>query len=307
MHNLITEAVAHLRAGRLIGLPTETVYGLAANALDDCAVAAIYAAKSRPQFNPLIIHIGDVAQARALVQWNSAAEVLAAHFWPGPLTMILPRAEQCPVSLLASAGLDTLALRMPAHPMALEVIRAAGVPLAAPSANRSGRISPTTPAHVQEEMELAVAMVLDGGNCVVGVESTVVDITGAAVILRPGGVTREMLQAVLGYEVKDYIGEGVHAPGMLASHYAPHLPVRLNVQTVEAKEALLAFGPLVPQGAACTMNLSASGNLAEAAANVFAYLRALDRPEFTRIAVMPIPQEGLGVAINDRLARAAAR
>jgi len=305
MSSPVTEATTHLRAGRLIGLPTETVYGLAGNALDDHAVATIYAAKSRPNFNPLIVHVADATQAKRYAQWNEAAETLAAAFWPGPLTLVLPRTANCPVSLLASAGLNTIALRAPNHPITQAILRESGLPIAAPSANRSGRVSPTTAAHVQEELGDAVAMVLDGGPCTVGLESTIVSLAGAPTLLRPGAITAEMLAAALGTPLSIYRGNEVHAPGMLASHYAPSLPIRLNVTAPHANEALLAFGPHVPLGAARTLNLSPAGNLTEAAAHLFAYIRELDRPEFSGIAVMPIPQEGLGVAINDRLVRAA--
>lgn len=304
---LLYNAAQHLRAGRLVAFPTETVYGLGANALLDSAVAEIYAVKGRPEFNPLIIHVESAQAAQRYVEWNAQAEALACAFWPGPLTVVLPRLESGGVSLLASAGLSTLAVRVPGHGLALELLGLAQVPLAAPSANRSGRVSPTLAAHVIEELGENITMVLDGGPCAVGVESTVVDISGSVpTLLRPGGVTRAQLELVLGCAVMDAgAGAQINAPGMLASHYAPALPVRLNALEALAGEAFLAFGPEAPAGAA--RNLSPRGELKEAAANLFAYLRALDDPRYRGIAVMPIPQDGLGAAINDRLRRAAAK
>ncbi|MBI1182045.1 MAG: threonylcarbamoyl-AMP synthase [Alphaproteobacteria bacterium] len=298
-------AVALLRAGQPIGLPTETVYGLAANACDDRAVARIFEMKGRPSFNPLIIHVADRATAEALVEMPVAARRLADLFWPGPLTLVLKRRAGCPVSLLASAGLDTLAVRMPAHPAARELLAAFGGPLAAPSANRSGRVSPTTAHHVAGE--LPVALVVDGGPCAVGLESTIVGFDGATpVLLRPGAVTEDDIEAATGVGPRPFDEGGpVSAPGQLASHYAPAAPVRLDAAEVRPGEALLAFGPPLP-GARATLNLSPSGDLGEAAANLFAMLRALDRPDVAGIAVMPVPETGLGRAINARLRRAAA-
>jgi L-threonylcarbamoyladenylate synthase len=303
----IEDAAALLRRGELVAFPTETVYGLGGDATSDHAVAAIFAAKDRPRFNPLIIHVADASDARALARFDARAELLAARFWPGPLSLVLPRAASCPVSLLASAGLDTLALRVPAHDLALELIRRVGRPLAAPSANRSGRVSPTTPAHVAAELDGRIAAILDGGPCRVGLESTVLDLTGARPrLLRPGGLPVEAIEAELGPVETAAGGEAPRSPGMLASHYAPARPLRLDVAAVDPGEALLAFGPGPPAGAARTLNLSAAGDLVEAAANLFAYLRELDQPAFTAIAVVPIPEHGLGRAINDRLRRAAA-
>ena len=306
----IDEAARLLRAGELVAFPTETVYGLGGDATDDRAVAGIFAAKGRPQFNPLIVHVPDLALARQLAAIDARAERVIERFWPGPLSLVLPRAAHCPVSLLASAGLDTLALRMPAHPLALELLRRTGRPLAGPSANRSGRVSPTTAAHVMEELAGRIAAVLDGGPCAVGVESTVVDLGGAQpTLLRPGGVAREDLERVLGPLAAAGHGDGApRSPGMLASHYAPRLPLRLMATAAQQPgEALLAFGPGAPTaGFAAVRSLSATGDLTEAAANLFALLRALDQPGFTGIAVMPIPEHGLGAAINDRLRRAAA-
>jgi L-threonylcarbamoyladenylate synthase len=307
----VAEAAALIREGKLVGFPTETVYGLGGDATNERAVAAIFEAKGRPSFNPLIAHVSDAAAAKEFVAWNDTAERLAARFWPGPLTLVLPRAPSSPLSLLATAGLDTAAIRAPAHPVAQALIRAAGRPIAGPSANRSGAVSPTRSEHVAESLGDRVPMILDGGPCLVGVESTVLDLTTATpTLLRPGGVTREALEAAIGpVALSDALPSGNTArksPGQLASHYAPDRPVRLNATSVGLDEGLLAFGPSPLAGAALTYNLSPTGNLAEAAANLFARLRALDRPGIGRIAVMPIPETGLGLAINDRLRRAAA-
>ena len=307
----VAEAARLLRDGELVAFPTETVYGLGGDATNERAVAAIFEAKGRPQFNPLISHVLDAASAKAFVKWNDHAEKLAARFWPGPLTLVLPRAEGSPISLLATAGLDTVAIRAPSHPVAQALIRAAGRPIAAPSANRSGAVSPTRAEHVAESLGDRVPMILDGGPCLVGVESTVLDLSGnRPTLLRPGGATREAIEAVVGQiAVSDAIPNGESArrsPGQLASHYAPSRPVRLEATNVGPDEGLLAFGPGALPGAMLTYNLSPSGDLGEAAANLFAMLRALDRPGIGRIAVMPIPQAGLGLAINDRLRRAAA-
>jgi L-threonylcarbamoyladenylate synthase len=309
--NNIAAAAELLRAGKLVAFPTETVYGLGGDATNDRAVASIFATKGRPSFNPLIIHVPDADRAADLVVFDDRARKLAAAFWPGPLTLVLPRRPDSPVSLLASAGLDSLAVRIPAHPIALALLKACGCPVAAPSANPSGRVSPTTARHVAEHIESGqmaqdVAMVLDGGPCTVGVESTVLDLTGERpMLLRPGGVPRETLAKQLGpIGVARAVDlGGPKSPGMLASHYAPQLPVRLDAEQAESGEALLGFGPAKD----AMLNLSDKGDLAEAAANLFAMLRALDRPTFRGIAVMPIPDDGLGAAINDRLRRAAAR
>jgi L-threonylcarbamoyladenylate synthase len=307
----IAEAARLILEGGLVAFPTETVYGLGGDATNERAVAAIFEAKGRPQFNPLISHVLDAGEAKRLVRWSDTAEKLAARFWPGPLTLVLPRAKESPIALLATAGLDTVAVRAPAHPLAQALIRAVGRPLAAPSANRSGAVSPTRAEHVAESLGDRVKMILDGGPCAVGLESTVLDLTTAPpTLLRPGGATREAIEAVIGpIALSDAIPSGDSArksPGQLESHYAPARPVRLNASTVAADEGLLAFGPDVPSGAMLTLNLSPGGELAEAAANLFAMLRALDRPGIGRIAVMPIPETGLGLAINDRLRRAAA-
>jgi len=307
---MILRAGEMLRAGKLVAFPTETVYGLGADATNDKAVAGIFALKGRPEFNPLIVHVGDVAAAQSIIIWNDMAEVLARRFWPGPLTLVLPRAQGSAVSLLVSAGGHTLGVRLPGHPIARALCVAAQVPIAAPSANRSGRISPTTAQHVDQELGEGVPLILDGGACEVGIESTVIDISGKRpVLLRPGYVTRDALEAVL----KQSLSGGAESsatlksPGLLASHYAPLLPVRLNVTEPHADEALLAFGKRVPPGAKTTLNLSKSADLTEAAARLFAHMRSLDTSDYIAIAVMPIPEEGLGIAINDRLQRAAAR
>lgn len=305
----IETAARLLRTGELVAFPTETVYGLGADATNDRAVAAIFAAKARPAFNPLIIHLFKAEEAGALALVDDRAALLMQRFWPGPLSLVLRRAPQCRVSLLASAGLDTLALRVPAHPTAREILRAAGIPIAAPSANRSGRVSPTNADHVLAELDGRIAAVLDGGPCRIGIESTVLDLSGLTpILLRPGGVPLEELEALLGpiASARDSDAAAPRSPGMLESHYAPSLPLRLNATTVAPNEALLAFGD-APAGAAATLWLSRSGDLDEAAANLFAMLRQLDRPEFAGIAVMPIPEKGLGRAINDRLQRAARR
>jgi L-threonylcarbamoyladenylate synthase len=307
----IDEAARLIREGDLVAFPTETVYGLGGDATNERAVAKIFEAKGRPQFNPLISHVLDAGEARRLVQWSDVADRLAARFWPGPLTLVLPRAKGSPIALLATAGLDTAAIRAPAHPMAQALIRAAGRPIAGPSANRSGAVSPARAEHVAESLGDRVKLILDGGPCEVGLESTVLDLTTAMpTLLRPGGATREAIEEVIGPVALSHAvpsGNAAHkSPGQLASHYAPARPVRLNATSVTADEGLLAFGPQPPAGANQVLNLSVSGDLTEAAANLFAHLRALDQPANTRIAVMPIPQTGLGLAINDRLRRAAA-
>lgn len=305
----IAEAARVLRAGGLVAFPTETVYGLGADALNDRAVARIFEAKGRPRFNPLIVHFPAAEDARHCVVFDARAERLAAAFWPGPLSLVLPRRSGSAVSLLASAGLETLAVRVPRNDVALKLIAALERPVAAPSANRSGEVSATAAAHVAQSLGARVDLILDGGPSPVGLESSIVDLTGErAVLLRPGGVTREAMEAVVGPLALGGAGRpgAPRAPGQLASHYAPRLPVRLNAQSVRPGEALLAFGPDPPVGAVETLNLSPTGDLVEAAANLFAMLRALDRPGRTGIAAMPVPGHGLGLAVNDRLRRAAA-
>jgi len=310
----INQAVNLLHQGRLVAFPTETVYGLGADATNGKAVAAIYAAKQRPEINPLIIHVPASASLDGLIEWNDVARRLAQNFWPGPLTLVLPRKKTCPVSLLASAGLETLAVRVPSHPVAQQLLKSFGKPIAAPSANLSGKLSPTAPEHVAESLGDKVGLILSGEKPSVGLESTVVDCTGShPLILRPGGVTREQLAKILGKIAEapapsDDQKIGLSSPGQLASHYAPHLPLRMNANAVGADEALLVFGSgTMIKGDALRLNLSPTGDLAEAAANLFAMLRQLDRPHLKGIAVMPIPDEGLGVAINDRLRRACIR
>jgi L-threonylcarbamoyladenylate synthase len=303
----IAEAAAALRAGHLVAFPTETVYGLGADATNDRAVASIFAAKDRPRFNPLIAHVPDADAALALVRGDGRAARLAARFWPGPLTLVLPRADGCPVSLLATAGLETLAVRVPDHPVALALLRATGRPVAAPSANRSGSVSPTAAAHVAESLDGIPDMILDGGPCAVGVESTVIDLSGAQpVLLRPGGVPAEAIETIVG-PLAAAGGGAPRAPGMLERHYAPRHPLRTDATAVRGDEALLAFGPRALTGAAVTRNLSATGDVEEAAANLFAMLRELDRADVAGIAAMAVPETGLGRAINDRLRRAAHR
>ncbi len=305
----VAVAAAIIRRGGLVAFATETVYGLGANALDDRAVAAVFAAKGRPQFNPLITHVESTAAARALADFPPVANRLAEFFWPGPLTLVLERKVECPVSYLASAGLSSIALRVPAHPLALALIKAAGVPLVAPSANRSGAISPTTPEHVLASLGGRIDAVLDGGPSTVGVESTVVSCLGAEpLILRPGGLARPRIEEALGMKLRlaDATPGALLSPGQLASHYAPRAPLRLEATTIARGEALLAFGASVPDHAGPMENLSPTGDTGEAAANLFAALHRLDALAPAAIAVMPIPDEGLGEAINDRLRRAAA-
>jgi L-threonylcarbamoyladenylate synthase len=303
-----------LADGGLVAFPTETVYGLGADAANPAAVARLYQAKGRPSFNPLIAHVGDLAAAQRIARFDATAILLAQAFWPGPLTLVLPRTDGCAVADLATAGLDTIAVRVPAHPVARAILRAFGGPVVAPSANLSGHVSPTTAAHVQSDLAGRIDLIVDGGPVMVGVESTIVGCFEVPMLLRPGGLPRGEIERVLGRTLMqppdDPGGDSGQplAPGMLASHYAPRTQVRLNATTIEAGEALLAFGPdTVPGADAATMvmNLSAHGDLAEAAANLFGYLRALDAKRARAIAVMPVPHHGLGEAINDRLRRAA--
>ncbi|MCG6205518.1 threonylcarbamoyl-AMP synthase [Rhodopseudomonas sp. HC1] len=301
-----------LRDGGLIGFPTETVYGLGADAANAAAVARLYAAKGRPSFNPLIAHVADFAAARRIAVFDAIAERLASAFWPGPLTLVLPKAAGCAVADLATAGLETVAIRVPAHPVAQTILRAFGGAVVAPSANRSGHVSPTTAAHVLADLGGRIDLIIDGGPVTVGVESTIVGCVGSPMLLRPGGVPREAIERVLGRPLGTSSPSPTAAPvapGMLASHYAPRATVRLTAAVVKPGEALLAFGPDLPPGAEAAIalrNLSPRGDLAEAAANLFGYLRELDGCGASAIAVMPIPNEGLGEAINDRLRRAAA-
>ncbi|MGP6087225.1 L-threonylcarbamoyladenylate synthase [Antarctobacter jejuensis] len=298
----LTRAAGLLAAGGLVAFPTETVYGLGADARQDHAVARIYEAKGRPEFNPLIVHLADLDAVKALVVWNEAAEALAQAFWPGPLTLVLPIRPGAGISKLVTAGLDSLAVRMPAAPVARELLRIFGGPVAAPSANRSGQISPTRAAHVLDGLGDRVEAVVDGGACDVGLESTILGLTGTPTLLRPGGVTLEQLEEVLNTRValrRDT--DGITAPGQIRSHYAPRATVRLNAVEFEPGEARLGFGPVD-----CDLNLSPAEDLTEAAANLFEYLHRLDATGASQIAVSPIPHIGLGVALNDRLSRAAA-
>ncbi|MCD8563184.1 MAG: threonylcarbamoyl-AMP synthase [Alphaproteobacteria bacterium] len=316
----IQEAAAAIREGRLVAFPTETVYGLGANALDGKAVARIFEAKGRPAFNPLISHVLDVVQAAEFGVLEGLARDVAAAFWPGPLTLLLPRREGCRLSDLVSAGLPTIALRAPAHKTARALIEASGVPIAAPSANKSGEISPTTPLHVKESLGDAVDMILADGPCKVGLESTVLDLTGdTPVVVRAGSVTAEDIASVIGSPVSYDIEakENPRSPGQLLKHYAPCVPLRMNAIDLEPGEALLAFGSdkfmgIKGGGAASSLpeemrlNLSEGYDLHEAAANLFRMMRTLDKPGIKGIAVMAIPDQGVGIAINDRLRRASA-
>ena len=302
----IAEAAALIRDGKLVAFPTETVYGLGANALDDFAVSAIFAAKERPRFNPLIVHVLDRVETVEIVTFNALARELADAFWPGALTLVLPRREPSPLALLVSAGLDTAAVRSPSYDVARALLEASGVPIAAPSANRSSRISPTTAADVAEELGGRISFILDGGPCPVGLESTVIGFENdQPVLLRSGAIPRVEIERIAGPLGKPQ-NDAIQSPGQMASHYAPRAMLRLNAREARDGEALLAFGPNATQGANMTRNLSAKGDLREAAANFFAMLRALDKSGVRAIAVMPIPNEGLGEAINDRLQRAAA-
>jgi L-threonylcarbamoyladenylate synthase len=299
----ISAAVTALTHGRLVAFPTETVYGLGADATNDAAVARVYDAKGRPRFNPLISHVASLAEAELLGEFAAEARRLAAVFWPGPLTLVVPRSRDCPVSLLASAGLPSIAIRVPRHPLALELLRAFGRPVVAPSANLSGRTSPTTAAHVRRQLGGKVAMILDGGPCTVGLESTVVSfIEEEPNLLRPGGIARTDIENVLGHPIEAAADSGkLLSPGRLESHYAPQARLRLNAEAPRNGEAYLGFG-----GSGGKYNLSPSGDLVEAAANLFRMLHELDEQGAHVIAVAPIPATGLGEAINDRLIRAAA-
>lgn len=307
----IEEAGRLLRAGRLVAFPTETVYGLGADATNGRSVAAIFETKGRPRFNPLIVHVPDLAHAEEIAVLTPPARALAQAFWPGPLTLVLKRQPEAAVSDLVSAGLDTVAVRVPGHPVAQALLAATGRPLAAPSANRSGRVSPTRAQHVLDDLDGLVAMILDGGATAHGLESTVLDATreDAVTLLRPGAVPREAIEAALGQTLTaGPVSGDAHpsSPGQLASHYAPDAALRLDADDVRPGEALLAFGTPVPKASGPSINLSPSGDLIEAAAGLFAALRALDNTGAATIAVMPIPERGLGEAINDRLRRAAA-
>lgn len=302
----IARAAALLQAGELVAFPTETVYGLGADATSDEAVARIFDAKKRPTFNPLIIHVRDAHAAAALVTFTESAERLADAFWPGPLSLVLARREDSPISLLASAGLDTIAIRVPKQPTAQAIMAASCIPIAAPSANASGKISPTHAAHVAESLGDSVSLIIDDGPCAVGLESTVIDCTGdRPVLLRPGGIAAEEIEAVVGpLIIAADNNDAPSSPGMLESHYAPEARLRLNATAMQDNEALLSFGTHELTGFSTEQNLSPAGDLREAAANLFAMMRTLDSAA-NAIAVLPIPDHGLGRAINDRLRRAA--
>jgi L-threonylcarbamoyladenylate synthase len=311
----VAAAARCLAAGGLLAFPTETVYGLGADACNGEAVARLYEAKGRPAFNPLICHVGDIAAAAGLGRFDADAARLAQALWPGPLTLVVPKRPDCAVAELATAGLPTIALRVPYHPVALAILAQFGKPVVAPSANRSGHVSPTTAAHVLADLRGRIDLIVDGGATPVGVESTIVACLDGPVLLRPGGLPRADIERALGRalpeaapETTTAVEDGIApmAPGQLASHYAPHASLRLEAASVHPGEALLAFGPELPPGvggAARVLNLSARGDLIEAAANLFSHLRALDAPGVRMIAVMPVPHQGLGEAINDRLRR----
>lgn len=303
----IAEAARHIRAGGLVAAPTETVYGLFADATSVKAVSAVYDLKGRPRSSPLIIHVASIDMARELADFDRRSTYLVQRNWPGPLTLVLNARSTSPVVSQATGGLSTVAIRIPDHPVALALIEAAGRPLAAPSANRYGKLSPTDALHVDTQFGRSLAMVLDGGKTRVGVKSTVVDLTGPqGIILRPGGVAMEVIEAALGSLGTASDSGAQRSPGMARSHYAPGAKVRLNALEPVGAEVLLAFGPNPPEGFIETRNLSENGDLKEAAANLFEYLHLLDRTDIDAIAVMPIPDKGLGAAINDRLRRAAA-
>lgn len=296
----IQEAAALLRSGAQVAFPTETVYGLGGDARDGKAVAGIYAAKGRPSFNPLIVHVPDAEAAQRYAGWSDQADALARAFWPGPLTLVLPLRADAGLSPLVTAGLDSVAIRVPASALARALLNAFDGPLAAPSANPSGKISPTSAEHVLAGLSGKIAAVLDGGACDVGLESTIIGLTGAPALLRAGGVPREAIEDALGSKLAE-AGEAITAPGQLASHYAPDAAMRLQAEQWQEGELRLGFGPMD-----CDLNLSESGDLAEAAANLFGHLHRLDAMNGEKIAVAPIPETGLGLAINDRLRRAAA-
>jgi L-threonylcarbamoyladenylate synthase len=302
----IVRAAAILRHGGVVAFATETVYGLGADAANDSAVAGVFAAKHRPRFNPLIVHVRDLAHAQTFAEFSQDAFRLAHAFWPGPLTLVLPRRADAPVSLLATAGLETIAVRAPAHETALALLTQSGLAIAAPSANRSGTISSTSAAHVAEGLGGDVDLILDSGQAQHGIESTVIGLHGGApVLLRPGALPRQEIEAVIGPVGAREDGV-ISSPGQLRSHYAPQTPVRLNARDAGVDEALLGFGRAPSNDARAMRNLSESGNLREAAANFFSMLRELDAAGCAAIAVMTIPEHGLGEAINDRLRRAAA-
>ncbi len=308
----IAAAARVLARGGLVAFPTETVYGLGCDACNAAAVARLYDAKGRPSFNPLIAHVADRAAAHRLAEFDAAAERLAAAFWPGPLTLVLRKRADCPIAELATAGLDSIAVRVPGHPVARAILGAFDRPVAAPSANRSGHVSPTTAQHVLSDLRGRVDLIVDGGPAPMGLESTIIACIDAPTLLRPGALSRAAIEQIV--PLRDAAAgpasdDDVIAPGQLTAHYAPRARLRLNAERVDSGEALLAFGPTKIEGAAravATLNLSPGADLIEAAANLFSHLRALDACGASSIAVMPVPQVGLGEAINDRLRRAAA-
>jgi len=302
----INEAVDLIRSGRLVAFPTETVYGLAGDATNSDAVAAIFRIKGRPSFNPLIIHVCSLAEAEKLVIFNGVARSLAENFWPGALTLVLPRRKDCPVSFLAGSGLETLAVRIPKNEIALKFLQTVELPIAAPSANKSGSVSPTKAEHVLDSLGDSIDLILDGGACQVGIESTIIDLsTNNPCVLRTGGVPIENLVRQLeNIQIVKGDDHPPKAPGMLSHHYATTIPLRMNAEEVYAGEALLAFGGRTLGPAVAVANLSRAGDVNEAAANLFDMMRRLDKPEYKGIAVMKVPKIGLGVAINDRLQRA---
>lgn len=310
----LAEAARLLQQGQVVAFATETVYGLGANARDDGACRAIYQAKDRPDFNPLIVHFSTLQQVAREVFFPPLAQKLAAAFWPGPLTLVLPVKPDCRLSKICRPGVETQAVRIPAHPLALALLKASGLPLAAPSANRSGTLSPTKATHVLDSLRGRIPLILDGGACAEGLESTVLDLSNAPVILRAGAITRRAIEDVLGRPIRtapSLLEERadhptLRSPGLLKKHYAPRTPLRLEARDVAPDEALLAFGPTPPDGGVTTLNLSPAGDLQEAAHRLFDSLHSLDKTKNIRaIAVMPIPKKGLGLAINDRLRRAA--
>jgi len=310
----IAKAATALKSGQLVAFPTETVYGLGGDALNPDAVARIFATKTRPAFNPLIIHVADLSTAQTFGEFSATALKLAENFWPGALTLVVPLKPDAGIAGLVTAGLQTIAIRVPDHNIAQTLLRTVGRPLAAPSANRSGTVSPTSPAHVASDLGQDPALILDGGATSVGLESTIVAVDGDTVtLLRPGGTAREDIERLLGEQLlgsrlntADTATQRPQSPGQLASHYAPRAGVRLNATALNPGEALLAFGPNAPKTDAPTFNLSPTGDVTEAAVNLFAALRTLDGTGSVTIAVMTIPTHGLGEAINDRLQRAAA-
>ena len=304
----IRRAAQALREGELVAFPTETVYGLGADATNGKAVAAIFEAKGRPHFNPLIVHVASLEDAQKYAAFSGAAERLAQAFWPGALTLVLPKLPDCRIADLTTAGLETVALRAPAHPVAQALLDASGVPIAAPSANRSGHVSPTLAVHVEADLDAHVSFILDGGPALLGLESSVIDASKKNPhLLRPGAITRSEIEAVLGMALGEAAdAERPTSPGQLASHYAPRASLRLDATEIRDGEALLAFGAEIPVHKGPCINLSRKGNLREAASKLFAALRELDASGAPNIAVMPIPKQGLGEAINDRLKRAAA-